>query len=318
MRTLVLFSSIYLVYCSPVMRDDYDVPPNSHDVSRRTNGHQRHHHDPTFHDNLGSNWDYASYADPKIVDLTAEDPCQGTVCELHEICVVKNRTLPQCVDKGNLYRYKGIYGATYCVSCDSMETDIPACGSNGQTFSSACAVEYQACLMNIDLKLVCAGKCPCPLDLIANSMEEDMRIDDVTKILGSPRRLIVVSEQDDLTSARVKLLWRPPRGYNAKLGSTAITDYIIYYTQADNIHWKSVRTPGSVTSLSITGLQSNTMYYFRIQARTSSAIGPLSDAVFHRTVHILPKEVTDFLSDNEEGDVIDDQDASGDQIDYEY
>ncbi|XP_074477892.1 neogenin 1a isoform X4 [Sebastes fasciatus] len=96
---------------------------------------------------------------------------------------------------------------------------------------------------------------------------------------SSPKDLTVVSKENKPRTIIVN--WQPPSEANGK-----ITGYIIYYSTDVNaeIHdWVIEPVVGNRLTNQIQELTLDTTYYFKIQARTSKGMGPLSDAVHFRT-----------------------------------
>lgn len=105
----------------------------------------------------------------------------------------------------------------------------------------------------------------------------------------APRDLTIVpSSNDDPTS--INLHWQPPKQPNGQ-----ITGYVIFYTQdntQEDRNWiVKVITEDKLNAI-LTGLQSSSVYYFKIQARNNKGYGPLSSEVSFRT---LPGNLSSIL-----------------------
>lgn len=88
----------------------------------------------------------------------------------------------------------------------------------------------------------------------------------------------------------VTRLLRPYKQKNltseARLESLHLSGYIIYYSTDVNaeVHdWVVEPVVGNRLTHQIQGLTLDTAYYFKIQARNSKGMGPMSDAVQFRT-----------------------------------
>lgn len=89
---------------------------------------------------------------------------------------------------------------------------------------------------------------------------------------GVPIYLTGNPNEEDFT--RLTLQWQPPQELNGH-----ILEYRIYYTKnvnASDGKWKSVDVIEHKLTKEISGLQSGTTYYFKMQARTKKGWGPLS------------------------------------------
>ncbi|XP_036150274.1 neogenin isoform X4 [Monomorium pharaonis] len=95
----------------------------------------------------------------------------------------------------------------------------------------------------------------------------------------APRDLIIQTIEDRPTS--VLLRWQPPKQPNGQ-----ITGYLISYS-TDNTKWDRdwlvEGVIGDKVDAIVKGLQSNTLYYFKIQARNSKGYGPFSTTVSFKT-----------------------------------
>nr|XP_020461407.1 neogenin isoform X4 [Monopterus albus] len=96
---------------------------------------------------------------------------------------------------------------------------------------------------------------------------------------SSPKDVTVVSKENKPRTIIVN--WQPPSEANGK-----ITGYIIYYSTDVNaeVHdWVIEPVVGNRLTHQIQELTLDTTYYFKIQARNSKGMGPMSDAVHFRT-----------------------------------
>ncbi|KMQ98305.1 neogenin isoform x7 [Lasius niger] len=96
---------------------------------------------------------------------------------------------------------------------------------------------------------------------------------------AAPRDLTIQTVEDRPTS--VLLRWQPPKQPNGQ-----ITGYLIIYS-TDNTKWDRdwlvEGVIGDKMDAIVKGLQPNTMYYFKIQARNSKGYGPFSTTVSFKT-----------------------------------
>ncbi|KAG7473320.1 hypothetical protein MATL_G00094480 [Megalops atlanticus] len=96
---------------------------------------------------------------------------------------------------------------------------------------------------------------------------------------SSPKDVTVVSKEGRPRTIIVN--WQPPSEANGK-----ITGYIIYYSTEVNaeVHdWVIEPVVGNRLTHQIQELTLDTTYYFKIQARNSKGMGPMSEAVHFRT-----------------------------------
>ncbi|KAJ0001845.1 hypothetical protein NQD34_001641 [Periophthalmus magnuspinnatus] len=109
---------------------------------------------------------------------------------------------------------------------------------------------------------------------------------------SSPKDVTVVSKENKPRTIIVN--WQPPSEANGK-----ITGYIIYYSTDVNaeVHdWVIEPVVGNRLTHQIQELTLDTTYYFKIQARNSKGMGPMSEAVHFRT----PKsESTDKMANDQ-------------------
>ncbi|KAM4596577.1 neogenin 1a isoform 9-T9 [Fundulus diaphanus] len=96
---------------------------------------------------------------------------------------------------------------------------------------------------------------------------------------SAPKDVTVVSKENKPRTIIVN--WQPPSEANGK-----ITGYIIYYSTDVNavVHdWVIEPVVGNRLTHQIQELTLDTTYYFKIQARNSKGMGPMSEAVHFRT-----------------------------------
>ncbi|XP_068131848.1 neogenin isoform X3 [Hyperolius riggenbachi] len=101
---------------------------------------------------------------------------------------------------------------------------------------------------------------------------------------SAPKDVTVVSKEGKPRTIIVN--WQPPSEANGK-----ITGYIIYYStdvQAELHDWVIEPVLGNRLTHQIQELTLDTPYYFKIQARNSKGMGPMSDAVLFRTPKGVP------------------------------
>ncbi|XP_032379202.1 neogenin 1a isoform X5 [Etheostoma spectabile] len=118
---------------------------------------------------------------------------------------------------------------------------------------------------------------------------------------SSPKDVTVVSKENKPRTIIVN--WQPPSEANGK-----ITGYIIYYSTDVNaeVHdWVIEPVVGNRLTHQIQDLTLDTTYYFKIQARNSKGMGPMSEAVHFRTPKTsnVPPKPGPPLHPNEPGPV---------------
>ncbi|XP_051635031.1 netrin receptor DCC-like, partial [Manacus candei] len=109
---------------------------------------------------------------------------------------------------------------------------------------------------------------------------------------SAPKDLTVIPR--DGKGRAVTLSWQPPLEANGK-----ITAYLLFYTSERSLpleSWLLESLPGDRLSHQLPELQPDSGYYFRIQARNSKGIGPLSEPLFYRT---LKAEYPDKMSNDQ-------------------
>uniref|UniRef100_A0A8C1WIK6 Neogenin 1a n=1 Tax=Cyprinus carpio TaxID=7962 RepID=A0A8C1WIK6_CYPCA len=107
---------------------------------------------------------------------------------------------------------------------------------------------------------------------------------------SAPKDVTVVSKEGRPRTIIVN--WQPPSEANGK-----ITGYIIYYSTDVNaeVHdWVIEPVVGNRLTHQIQELTLDTTYYFKIQARNSKGMGPMSDAVQFRTPKGKPAHSPDM------------------------
>ncbi|XP_028813834.1 neogenin isoform X4 [Denticeps clupeoides] len=101
-----------------------------------------------------------------------------------------------------------------------------------------------------------------------------------------PKDVTVVSKEG--RPRTININWQPPSEANGK-----ITGYIIYYSTDVNaeVHdWVVEPVVGNRLTHQIQELTLDTVYYFKIQARNSKGMGPMSEAVEFRTPKAEPSD----------------------------
>ncbi|XP_052453320.1 neogenin isoform X3 [Carassius gibelio] len=103
---------------------------------------------------------------------------------------------------------------------------------------------------------------------------------------SAPKDVTVISKEGN--PRIININWQPPTEANGK-----ITGYIIYYSTDVNaeVHdWVVEPVVGNRLTHQIQGLTLDTTYYFKIQARNSKGMGPMSDGVQFRTPKAEPSD----------------------------
>uniref|UniRef100_A0A672NCX3 Neogenin 1 n=1 Tax=Sinocyclocheilus grahami TaxID=75366 RepID=A0A672NCX3_SINGR len=103
---------------------------------------------------------------------------------------------------------------------------------------------------------------------------------------SAPKDVTVISKEGN--PRIININWQPPTEANGK-----ITGYIIYYSTDVNaeVHdWVVEPVVGNRLTHQIQGLTLDTTYYFKIQARNSKGMGPMSDAAQFRTPKAEPSD----------------------------
>ncbi|XP_052468851.1 testican-2 [Carassius gibelio] len=96
---------------------------------------------------------------------TTKDPCQKVKCSRHKVCVAQGYQSAVCVNRKKLeHRLKQQVirqqQESNCKACP-ISSSGTVCGSDGHNYASQCKMEQQACLTGKELKVSCAGFCPC-------------------------------------------------------------------------------------------------------------------------------------------------------------
>ncbi|XP_077092914.1 testican-2 isoform X1 [Siphateles boraxobius] len=95
---------------------------------------------------------------------TTKDPCQKVKCSRHKVCVAQGYQRAVCVNRKKLeHRLKQQVirqEESNCKACP-VSSSSPVCGSDGHNYASQCKLEQQACLTGKEMKVRCAGLCPC-------------------------------------------------------------------------------------------------------------------------------------------------------------
>ncbi|XP_057183411.1 neogenin-like isoform X2 [Triplophysa rosa] len=103
---------------------------------------------------------------------------------------------------------------------------------------------------------------------------------------SAPKDVTVISKEGN--PRIININWQPPTEANGK-----ITGYIIYYSTDVNaeVHdWVVEPVVGNRLTHQIQALTLDTSYYFKIQARNSKGMGPLSEALLFRTPKAEPSD----------------------------
>nr|XP_023693958.1 neogenin-like isoform X4 [Paramormyrops kingsleyae] len=101
-----------------------------------------------------------------------------------------------------------------------------------------------------------------------------------------PKDVTVVSKEGRPRTIIVN--WQPPSEANGK-----ITGYIIYYStdvNAEVHNWVIEPVVGNRLTHQVQELTLDTVYYFKLQARNSKGMGPMSEAVQFRTPKVEPSD----------------------------
>ncbi|KAG9354086.1 hypothetical protein JZ751_012210 [Albula glossodonta] len=96
---------------------------------------------------------------------------------------------------------------------------------------------------------------------------------------SAPKDLTVISREGKPRA--VLISWQPPMEANGR-----ITGYILFYTLDKNMpidDWVMESISGDRLTHQVMDLNLDTVYYFRIQAKNSKGVGPLSEPIFFRT-----------------------------------
>uniref|UniRef100_A0A671NRD5 Neogenin-like n=1 Tax=Sinocyclocheilus anshuiensis TaxID=1608454 RepID=A0A671NRD5_9TELE len=107
---------------------------------------------------------------------------------------------------------------------------------------------------------------------------------------SAPKDVTVISKEGN--PRIININWQPPTEANGK-----ITGYIIYYSTDVNaeVHdWVVEPVVGNRLTHQIQGLTLDTAYYFKIQARNSKGMGPMSDAAQFHTPKAEPSDKINY------------------------
>ncbi|XP_047426142.1 netrin receptor DCC [Mugil cephalus] len=113
---------------------------------------------------------------------------------------------------------------------------------------------------------------------------------------SAPKDLTVISREGRPRAILVS--WQPPMEANGR-----ITGYILYFTLDKNMpidDWVMESISGDRLTHQIVDLHLDTVYYFRIQAKNSKGVGPLSESVHFRTTKV---EHPDKMANDQGGGV---------------
>ncbi|XP_053405875.1 pregnancy zone protein-like isoform X2 [Mercenaria mercenaria] len=111
--------------------------------------------------------------------------------------------------------------------------------------------------------------------------QENLDLDEAMAPGPIPQDLTAIAVEGDPLS--VTLTWQPPQEPDGE-----ITGYLVFYTTdltKDDFDWVVEGVIGDRLSVEINDLTADTVYYFRVQARTRSGYGPKSPT----TIYITPK-----------------------------
>ncbi|XP_076613541.1 netrin receptor DCC isoform X4 [Chaetodon auriga] len=99
---------------------------------------------------------------------------------------------------------------------------------------------------------------------------------------SAPKDLTVISREG--RPRAILISWQPPTEANGR-----ITGYILYYTLDKNMpidDWMMEAISGDRLTHQVVDLNLDTVYYFRIQAKNTKGVGPLSESVHFRTAKV--------------------------------
>ncbi|KAM4634159.1 netrin receptor DCC [Polymixia lowei] len=99
---------------------------------------------------------------------------------------------------------------------------------------------------------------------------------------SAPKDLTVISREG--RPRAILISWQPPMEANGR-----ITGYILYYTLDKNMpidDWVMESISGDRLTHQVLDLNLDTVYYFRIQAKNTKGVGPLSDPVHFKTAKV--------------------------------
>uniref|UniRef100_A0A672I8F9 DCC netrin 1 receptor n=1 Tax=Salarias fasciatus TaxID=181472 RepID=A0A672I8F9_SALFA len=99
---------------------------------------------------------------------------------------------------------------------------------------------------------------------------------------SAPKDLTVISREG--RPRAILISWQPPMEANGR-----ITGYILYYTLDKNMpidDWVMEAISGDRLTHQVVDLNLDTIYYFRIQAKNTKGVGPLSEPIHFRTAKV--------------------------------
>ncbi|XP_067340667.1 netrin receptor DCC isoform X2 [Channa argus] len=99
---------------------------------------------------------------------------------------------------------------------------------------------------------------------------------------SAPKDLTVISREG--RPRAILISWQPPMEANGR-----ITGYILYYTLDKNMpidDWVMEAISGDRLTHQVVDLNLDTVYYFRIQAKNTKGVGPLSEPIHFRTAKV--------------------------------
>ena len=166
----------------------------------------------------------------------------------------------------------------------SPESVFGLSGSTPETsVSTLSASESGACALLEDSTVVCWGTNT--YGNLGNSSTNDSAVPvRVTFPYATGRTLASTSVPDaphnvatsNVTATSVDLSWSPP----GSDGGFAVTDYVIEYRQPSDSTWSDVaHSPSTNTSITISGLDPDSTYEFRVSAVSSAGTGPWQEMV---------------------------------------
>uniref|UniRef100_A0A672I704 DCC netrin 1 receptor n=1 Tax=Salarias fasciatus TaxID=181472 RepID=A0A672I704_SALFA len=100
---------------------------------------------------------------------------------------------------------------------------------------------------------------------------------------SAPKDLTVISREG--RPRAILISWQPPMEANGR-----ITGYILYYTLDKNMpidDWVMEAISGDRLTHQVVDLNLDTIYYFRIQAKNTKGVGPLSEPIHFRTAKAI-------------------------------
>ncbi|KAF3702366.1 Netrin receptor DCC [Channa argus] len=113
---------------------------------------------------------------------------------------------------------------------------------------------------------------------------------------SAPKDLTVISREG--RPRAILISWQPPMEANGR-----ITGYILYYTLDKNMpidDWVMEAISGDRLTHQVVDLNLDTVYYFRIQAKNTKGVGPLSEPIHFRTAKV---EHPDKMANDQESPI---------------